>query len=516
MSKTSGQKKEPMSDQQFYSFIVLIVVVLGSLFIWKNEAAIKFWLFQNTVSIGLSIFLIFLATLHLLRWKFRDTRTAKRIKTLAKVWNHTDGVYVGKTPDGCKIHLPDKIRTGHVQILGATGRGKTESVILPWFMRDLWQGHSTVLIDGKGERKLLDKIEGYIESLEKKPKLFVFDLGNPDKSMRINPMRVGTPQQITDRLFQSLEFKDPFYQAVQFEIASQLIELIHEVEPQITFTSLYNLLTDDTLLSEAVSKSKNARLQTRLTTHLAESKKDRDMKTKGLVAQLTPFATGELAVLVNGGAGEFSLAELLTTDKDEIMRLYDARNVAMVILLPTLLYQEMALKLGKMLLQELAWVVAARQTPVFTPVFLDEFSAFVYKGFNQILNKARSSGVALHLSHQSIGDLESVSEGFSKAVNANTNVKCLLGLNDPTTADFFAKHLGTEEQEKTTERAKRGHFFGQSARTGDMSVREVEAYRVHPNELKHLTAGRGVIQFAMDTGTVLERIQFERLPEVAA
>ena len=42
----------------------------------------------------------------------------------------------------------------------------------------------------------------------------------------------------------------------------------------------------------------------------------------------------------------------------------------------------------------------------FTPVYLDEFSSFVYPGFEQILNKARSANVAMHICHQSVGDLE--------------------------------------------------------------------------------------------------------------
>ena len=62
----------------------------------------------------------------------------------------------------------------------------------------------------------------------------------------------------------------------------------------------------------------------------------------GLISQLAPFATGELASLVNGGENEFSLGELLSAK--------GTRNVAVVILLPTLLYQKMAvIRLGRIL-----------------------------------------------------------------------------------------------------------------------------------------------------------------------
>lgn len=507
-------KDEPMSDHQFYSILMMAGLGVPSLWIWKHFNAIQFWFFQNFVTIGVCLLCLILGFIYFLRIKNNSLPHVKRMRLLSKIWNSTDGVYAGETKDGCDIHVPESTRTGHVQILGATGRGKTESVIIPWFLRDLDNGHSTLLIDGKGDRDLLKKITPWIDKIPSRPKLFVFDLGHPEKSMCINPLKVGTPQQLTDRLFQSLEFSDQFYQAVQFEIAGQLIELIHEVDKTVTLREVYMLLTDDNALADKISKSKNEHLCGRLTAFLSEPKKDRDIKTKGLIAQLSPFAAGELSALVNGGKDEFSLSELLTSNKSELKEKFKTETVAIVILLPTLLYQQMALKLGKMILQELAWVVAARKEAVFTPVFLDEFSAFVYEGFGQLLNKARSSGIALHLSHQSLGDLEVVSSGFAQSVNANTNVKCLLGLNDPTTADFFAKHLGTISQEKFTERMNSGGLFGSHKKTGEMSVREVEAYRIHPNELKHLMNGDGVIQFSIPDGLVLERLKFARLPEV--
>lgn len=507
-----NKPKDSITDQQAITFALIAVIAIAAVWISKNEARIYVWIFENFVPIGMAIFLSMAIFVRLRRRN--QNSEMRRLSVLANIWNTGDGVYAGKAIDGCAIHVPDKTRNGHVQIIGATGRGKTESVILPWFVKDLHAGHSALLIDGKGDRGILRNIEKYVDHLPKKPKLLFLDLGNPAQSMHINPLKAGSAQQITDRLFQSLDFTDPYYKAVQFEIGGFLIELLKEIDQVVTFRRLYDLLSNDSDLAEGISQSRNEDLQRRLTAHLAESKKDRDVKTKGLVAQIAPFAKGELASLVNGGGIEFSVAGLVSATQSQLLELYGSENVAVVILLPTLLYQEMAVRLGRMIFQELAWAIADRKEANFTPVFLDEFSAFVYPGFGQILNKARSSGIALHLCHQSLGDLESVSAAFAQAINANTNVKCLLGLNDPVTADFYAKHLGTEGQEKVTERAKRGLFLNPRERTGDMSVREVEAYRIHPNDLKQLMNGEGVIHFSIPQGVVLERIHFQRLPAV--
>jgi type IV secretory pathway TraG/TraD family ATPase VirD4 len=104
-----------------------------------------------------------------------------------------------------------------------------------------------------------------------------------------------------------------------------------------------------------------------------------------------------------------------------------------------------------MVLQLLAWITSKRKVGAsFCPVIIDEFSAFVFDGFEQFLNKARSKNIAIHLSHQSLGDLQNVSDSFAKTINVNTNVKVLLGLNDPDTADYMARHLGTRTKQKTT------------------------------------------------------------------
>src|SRR5262249_17415372 len=133
-------------------------------------------------------------------------------------------------------------------------------------------------------------------------------------------------------------------------------------------------------------------------------------------------------------------------------------NKAILVLIPALLYQKAAARLGQMFLQEIAWASACRRSKEFLPVFIDEFSAFVYEGFLQLLNKARSSNIALHLSHQSMGDLEMVGTDFAKAIVTNTNVKCVLGVNEPDTAEFFARLFGTKSTTKRTERAEKRMF----------------------------------------------------------
>jgi type IV secretory pathway TraG/TraD family ATPase VirD4 len=512
-SSTSKQKLEVSVAEG-----IAIVALVGVAVFYTKQAQIRAFYFENFEEIWGLVSLVVATLVGLAIWQItkRTKELTKRMRQLTAFSHARNGILVGQTTDGMTLYIPESARTGHVQIVGATGRGKTESVILPWICRDLKQSRSVILIDGKGDPSLVDEVRRYLSEIGKQAQVQYFDLGNESRSWVTNPLAQGTPQQITDRIFASFDFEDPFYRAVQFDIAGAVIALIQEVESDfVTFTTLHEFLTNDAVLSEAVGKSKDMRLVAKLTRFLSERRSDRDQKLAGLVSQIAPFAVGEVAHLVNGPRSDEEQERYLSIS-DIVARSEGDEPKFVAILIPTLKYQAIGHQLGRLLLQELGWAVGVRSSnpessKTLLPVFLDEFSAFVYPGFENILNKARSSRVPLHLSHQSHADLERISPAFAKSVHTNTNVKCLLGLNDPETADFFAKHLGTFTTEKETERAKETGWFKNRERTGDISIRQVEEYRIHPNRLKNYTCGWGVLHLPTREGSLTEEIQFARL-----
>lgn len=421
-------------------------------------------------------------------------------------------IYAGKTMMGARLAIPNEARCGHVQVVGATGRGKTESVIVPWLLQDTIQGRTSILIDGKGDREILTRVKTAYERTDLPiENLAWLDLGNIEDSYLTNPLLYGSPQQIVDRLFSSFTFENEYFKSVGQEAALLIVRAIRASGQAVTFRGIFELLQDDGKLSQVIAglpegeKQSLARGAEKL---LLAPKRERVEKFSGLLAQLAPFAEGELAGLVNAEGTEknfFSLTDaLLGRGKSTVL-----------IFLPQLLYQEMAAALGKILLQEMAWAVGSREATgyrEFTSLFLDEFGAFVYPGFIGLLNKARSAKVAIHLSHQSLGDIESVSREFATALHTNTNVKCILGVNDPDTADFFAKHFGTRRAEKKTERAETKGYWGDMERTGQLSVRDVEEYKIDPNNLRTYSRGAGAISMIVDGNVIAEEMQFARAP----
>lgn len=510
--ESGEQQKNEMSNPEF----IAAIGVFGTIIVAMNLGEIEAFYQKNYDVVHYSgIGLLTLMLLAIMYFVYKSTKKlAERHKMLTPLRDDDDSIFVGTTKDKIKLHVSDKARSGHVQIIGSTGRGKTESVVLPWLARDILAGKNAVLIDGKGDPSLAERIKEFARMHKTKSHtthchVKVFDLGDLENSVRVNPLYDGTPQQITDRIFTAFEFEDPYYKAVQYDNCRALVELIVENCDEVTFKRIYELLTDDDVLAKAVAECDDKELQARLVRYLSIPTHEREKSNKGFESQLAPFAVGEIATLVNGeveGKGFCSIENTLITN---------AVQHVFVMLIPTLKYQELGQKLGKIFCQQIAWTIGERESlnypKEFRSVYLDEFSAFVYDGFGSILNKARSANIGLHLAHQSLGDLEGVSSDFAKIINTNTNVKCLLGLNDPETADFFARHIGTETTEKLTERAKAKPWFGDPDRSGDLSIRDVESYKIHPNYLKNYVAGQGVLHLPTALGNVTEEIQFARL-----
>jgi hypothetical protein len=498
----SSQKKGEEGPPAGVLLLLPLCAVLPKIWAWFLDFHMRYFEFIYCVPvIGILVFLVFRLK------KIKKTHgllieRVSKIKSLMRDWS--GGVFVGRF-GGVPVCLPDRLRLEHVQIVGATGRGKTKSVILPWLVKDFEAGKKIVLIDGKGELALAEDIRARVGN----EGVLHFNMDDVLTPSTTNPLKSGTPQQIVDRIFSSFEFEDEFYRGLQYDVCLKIIRLLKEVNSEVTFHALRQCFTDDDFLSEKAKLTKNDVLAQEIRRLLSQARKERDQNMMGLITQIGPFADGELSELVNGrveGKAFMSISELLLENPDYRM---------ILVSLPTLSYQSAGKSLGKMLLQELAWAVGERQqsgSQDFVAVFLDEFSSFAYPEFVQILNKARSAGVALHLSHQSMGDLWSVSKEFGDIVNTNTNVKILLGLNDPVAADYFASHIGTRTVEKLTERAKDKGMWGRRLeKSGELSIREVEEYIIHPNDLKSLSPGEGVILVRTPEGPLACEIAFPRV-----
>jgi type IV secretory pathway TraG/TraD family ATPase VirD4 len=214
----------------------------------------------------------------------------------------------------------------------------------------------------------------------------------------------------------------------------------------------------------------------------------RNPDTSALSAAFQPWCAGRLGAILNSYNPAIRLERIF----EEGWHAYFAIPIGHL--------QVLANPLGRMTISGLLSVAAWRQKmhpkPGPASVILDEFAEFATPVFASFIATVGSARLWTVLSHQDLGQLKKVKgmdpAAFSSAVFNNTSgCKVCFRTPDPEDAEFWSSTLGTFTTFATTERAQKG-LLGLLP-TGEMSLREVEQFKVHPNLLKNLAPGRALI-----------------------
>ncbi len=377
---------------------------------------------------------------------------------------------------GFPVFLPDSIRSRHVHVLGATGSGKTESVILNFLKQDVRRELGAIVLDAKGDADFLAALRDFVPS----EKLRVFDLSNPG-SLPFNPLEIGGPMEAAQRLFASLTWSEEYYKSKALSALQQLFENHHRAKggnPSIADLAAY-LMTAATYGPFATAQG------------IPQEQIKKDFaELSGLRDQVLSLSNSHLKSLLSPPAGA------------GVQLIEASQGVVIYFRLQSLLSPKVVSSVGKLLINCLAYLAgsAHRETSVsvkkLVPVYLDEFASFACPEFADLISKARSAGFALHFSHQSLGDLADVSPGFLSQITDNSATKIVMRVNDPDTAEFFSRAFGTQLTRKVTTRVENSEDVANAEIEGVGSMREVQQFRASPDLLKTLPIGEGAVLVA--------------------
>ena len=404
-----------------------------------------------------------------------------QIKTIPPclLQKRTDGVLMGYDPDlRIPIFLPDFIRSRHVHLMGATGSGKTESVILSFLGQDVARGLGSIILDAKGDASFLTELKRILPE----HRLKIFDLGDPE-SLGYDPLEVGSPLEAAQRLFSSLTWSEEYYKSKALSTLQRIFQKHfekHKCNPMLIQLVDY-LETLDGYTSVTSSE--------KYTRKMAEA----DFQDlSGLRDQVKSLCIGHLS-------------DTLSPFQSEKVNLRDAESGTVIYFrLQSLLSPQLVSILGKLLINHLGYLAGSSHRVsdsgqagrAFVPVYLDEFASFACPEFADLISKARSAGYALHFSHQSVGDLAEVSKGFLNQITDNSATKIIMRINDPDSAEFFARSFGTKLYQKITQRITNTKEIDTAEVIGEGSSREAHQFRAPPDLFKTLPTGMGSVLIA--------------------
>ena len=221
---------------------------------------------------------------------------------------------------------------------------------------------------------------------------------------------------------------------------------------------------------------------------------------------MSPFAYGEYATLFNSERPDIDFKRILS------------KNDIVYFQIPALKIPEFGKQTGRFVLQCFANGIAHRHQMnrsdrKFFAAYLDDFSEYLYKGFLTILNKSRSADIGVLFAHQAMGDIESLGEDVANGIKTNSNLKIMMKLGDPETAEHCSRLIGTRPTEKFTNRSKRT-MLGDT-QTGEASVRDTEVFKVSPNIFKNeMGVGDAQMLVPHKYGTQHVSLKCNRLPDL--
>lgn len=136
---------------------------------------------------------------------------------------------------------------------------------------------------------------------------------------------------------------------------------------------------------------------------------------------------------------------------------------------------------------------------------LDEFSALGTPRVADLYAQARSAGGAVLLATQDLdADLEAVSPQFAASVRTNANMWLVLRQTRGEAADAIARDIGSRLAWKETVQVEDDWdaLGGMHAASGVGSLREVDEFILHPNDIKSLPQGGAYLVVKVPSGTI--------------
>lgn len=496
----SESKRSQMTDQSF----LILACSLGAFVTWlKFKTSIIAFYLKWRYGVALVLTGILLFCFHKLKQKIVSRFAESDLED--EVLHPSDGedaVFAGLAESGKSVFVKQIFRKMHTQVVGTTNAGKTESVILPWAIDDIKKGRGFLMIDGKSDSGVLDKLYAYAKKHHRTHDVRILSLCNVGISSTFNPLAGGSVLEVAERVFSALNFENEYFKSIQYDAFLHCLMLLAEAQIKATPYRIIECLRSEKALADLGVQSKDERLQTWVKDFLRLTREEREQRTSGLVSQLQSFVVGDMALIFNSENSDIDLERAL--EDGEIIYCQ----------LPALKIPTLGKATGKLILQCLQSAVASRHlgkshSNRFFSVYLDDFTEYLTPNFVTLLNKSRSANVGVVFAHQALGDLAGLGDGVKNTILTNSNLKVFMRTNEPESAEYFSEVIGTAQTAKVTERQKQG-LFG-SEKTGDGSVRDAEEFKFHPNIFKQdLGVGEAVVLLPHAKGSLPVRLKFKK------
>lgn len=415
---------------------------------------------------------------HYINKIYNFRKELKRIKMshIKKNNNSENSTFVGRNPSKKPIYIPDSAKNCFV--CGTTGSGKTVA-LSNYILQGIEKDYPMLIVDGKGDTGE-GSIYDIVKHLKGSKKLYVINLTNPLKSDFYNPFKHANPTIAKDMLINLTDWSEEHYKLNMELYLQRLLKLLVLNETQLSFKSIvshmsidkFSKLSGQLLKDELISKNE----------HLDNIELT---KTSGKISE-SAFARFSLIA-------ESELGYIFNETGIDIYTALEEKAIILFILNP-LIYPEMSPLIGRLLLidskKALSKMFDKNDDRIF--FIMDEINSYASPVLIDLVNKSRSANITCILATQSLSDLDfAVNESFKEQIIENCNNYIVMRQNSSINAEHWANILGTKSTlEVTYQLQQRGLS---TTETGFGSAKRVREFLYHPDYIKMLGTGQGII-----------------------
>lgn len=406
-------------------------------------------------------------------WRQVKSEKSRSAEGLSNLKHPENGTLIG-LENRRKVIVTDQEANGHILLLGATGAGKTTS-LLNFVESAAQRGLPAIIIDAKGDPEMVQRVKNIAERFQRTFRVFST---RPESSMTYyDPLRHGNALELTDKIMAASDWTEPHYkhQAERYLQIAFSILLAAGRRPSL------ETIADDisgTRLNAALRSmdDETAAKMEKYVRAMSDEESGMGDTPGGLYNRLAVWSSNELSHLFASSPGGLDLVQAV--ENSEIV----------IFSLDSLRYPDFSRMLGRLITIDLKALVSRvyeNKSKVY--VALDEFGTFANMHVVDFVNKSRGAGFHILISTQELIDLDLAVPGLSDLILGNTNVKIIHRQDVPKSAELLASAIGTFDDVTLTHRLAHGEGSGMGTLTSE------RAFLVHPDQIKRLAIGQAYI-----------------------
>jgi len=350
---------------------------------------------------------------------------------------------------GRQLFMPAEVLKRHSAVIGRTGAGKTEGVVIPWVTGLLKNGYSVVAVDVLGN--LVDRLSSEAKKLG--CRFWYWNGNNPSKSDSwnwLNEIKLSDDSEVEAAIFSILGRPNPndpqkFFYDRDVRWLGALIPIIKQVY---TYNAkprdLYRLVADQNELRNLFRQHTQIRnYDIELADLFGFSVEEHSRAIAGLSNALRVF--NKSSVIQVSERSDFALSDIDTRPTLLIIghQLNDAKSAQLTSLILNQLFNHVYRRAGKNL---------GKRVPLY--FMIDEAPQLQDKiDYGQVLAIARNADVGICLAAQDVSQFGDERQTAKILNNCNTIIASK-GIS-PEVADYLSRQMGNRREQQVRVNQKR-------------------------------------------------------------